>query len=320
MLNRMLTAAAFAALVSTSPLHAQRAPATRATATHPDLQGTWTGGVLTPLQRPQEFKDKKQFTPEEAAEFTRTAADRMRSRLPTEIDRLTQADLDADYVETEVITLDGLRTSLIVDPPNGQLPPLLPAAQARIQGRPKRAFEDPETFGLAERCLLGNFGLGGSTASPPMVPSMVAAPYYQIVQNDDYVMILAEWMHDARIIRMNGTHVAPTVRKWLGDSIGRWEGSTLVVDTTNFRPETHNLDSGERLHVVERFTKLDANTLQYRVTVDDPDTWATSWTAEWPFRMTDAKIFEMSCHEGNYAIENFLRGARAEEKRQAPAK
>src|SRR5262245_20269207 len=283
---------------------------------HPDLQGMWIGSSLTPLQRPADFKDKSTFTPEEAAEYTRTAADRIRSRLPTEADRLTQADVDEAYVETEVIKLDGLRTSLLVDPPNGLLPALLPAVQARIAARPKRLYEDPETFNLAERCLLGNFGLGGSAASPPMVPSVVAAFYYQIVQTDDYVMIFAEWVHDARIIRMNGTHPPPTVKKWLGDSIGRWEGSTLVVDTTNVRPEVHNLDSGERLHVVERFTKVSNDELRYRVTVEDPDTWATPWTAEWPFKSTDSKIYEMSCHEGNLSIENFLRGARAEEKRQ----
>jgi hypothetical protein len=115
---------------------------------------------------------------------------------------------------------------------------------------------------------------------------------------------------------MNSTHLAPTIRKWLGDSIGYYEGSTLVVDTTNFRSDTHNLDSGERLHVVERFTRIDAGTLLYRVTVDDPDTWATPWTAEWPFKAADIRLYGVECHEGNYAIENFLRGARAEERRQ----
>ena len=298
-------------LLSAASIQAQRDKPS-----HPDLQGTWIGSTLTPLQRPPEFKDKAALTPEEAAEYVRTAADRIRARLPTELDRLTQADVDDMYVETEVIALDGLRTSLIVDPPNGMLPPLLPAAQARIAARPKRTYEDPETFNVAERCLLGNFGLGGSAVSPPMVPSVVAAYYYQIVQTDAYVMILGEWVHDARIIRMNSTHLAPSIKKWLGDSIGHWEGSTLVVDTTNFRPETHNVDSGERMHVVERFTKVDARTIQYRVTVEDPDTWSTSWTAEWPFKATDSKIFEMACHEGNYAIENFLRGARADEQRQ----
>ena len=308
---RAACAVAIALLASATTIRAQRDRSP-----HPDLQGTWIGSTLTPLQRPPEFKDKAALTQEEAAEYVRTASERVRSRLPTELDRLTQADIDEMYVETEVIKLDGLRTSLIVDPPNGMLPPLLPAVQARIAARPKRTYEDPETFNLAERCLLGNFGLGGSAASPPMVPSVVAAYYYQIVQTDDYVMILAEWMHDARVIRMNSTHLPSSVKKWLGDSVGHWEGSTLVVDTTNFRPDTHNVDSGERMHVVERFTRVDAKTIRYRVTVDDPDTWAAPWTAEWPFKSTDSKIFEMGCHEGNYAIENFLRGARAEEKRQ----
>jgi hypothetical protein len=208
-----------------------------------------------------------------------------------------------------------LRTSLIVDPPNGMLPPLVPAAHARIAARPRRSLDDPESVGLAERCLLGNFGLGGSLASPPIMPSTVIPGYYRIVQTDANVTIFTEWIHDARVIRMNGTHLPPTIRKWLGDSIGHYEGSTLVVDTTNFRADTHNLDSSDRLHVVERFTRLDAGTLQYRVTVDDPETWATSWTAEWHWKATDVRLFGVDCHEGNYAIENFLRGARAEERR-----
>ena len=129
------------------------------------------------------------------------------------------------------------------------------------------------------------------------------------------VTIFTEWVHDTRIVRMNGTHRPPAMRSWLGDSVGHWDSNTLVVDTTNFRRDTHNLDSGERMHVVERFAKVDARTLRYRVTVEDPDTWATSWTAEWPFTMSDAKLYEVACHEGNYAIENCLRGARFEEQR-----
>jgi hypothetical protein len=212
--------------------------------------------------------------------------------------------------------LDGLRTSLIIDPPDGMLPPLLPVAQARIANRPKRSFDDPEAFGLAERCLLGNFGAsGGSLASPPMIPSETIPSFYRIVQTDGQVLIFAEWMHDARIIRLGGRHLPPAIRRWLGDSIGHYEGQTLVVDTTNFRRDTHNLNSGERLHVVERFTRVDAKTLRYRVTVEDPDTWATPWTAEWPFNATDVPLFSVECHEGNYAIENILRGARAEERR-----
>jgi len=282
----------------------------------PNLEGTWNGSTLTPLQRPAEFKDRATFTPQEAAEFVRRRPERAATRLPSDADRATQIDLDDIFVETESMAIDRLRTSLIVDPPNGMLPPLLPVARSRIGARPKRSLDDPETLGLSERCLMGNFGLGGSLASPPIVPSEVIPAIYRIVQNDAYVLIFTEWVHDARMVRMNATHLAPTIRKWLGDSIGRYDGDTLIVDTTNFRRETHNLDSSERLHVVERFTRVNANTLMYRVTVDDPDTWATAWTAEWPFHSTTAKLFPAECHEGNYSMENMLRGARADERRQ----
>src|SRR5262249_27018006 len=213
-----------ALLVLQWPVRAQHA-----TPNHPDLQGNWTGATLTPLQRPPQFKDRATFTPEEAAEYVRTAAERHRKALLTDDDRLMQSDIDDTYVETDVIQLDGFRTSLIVDPPNGMLPPTVPAAQERAKAKPKRSFDDPEVLGLAERCLLGNFGLGGSMSSPPMVPSPVIPLMFQIAQTDAYVMILSEWIHDARIVRMNSTHAPPTVRKWLGDSIGYWEGSTLVV-------------------------------------------------------------------------------------------
>jgi hypothetical protein len=312
MCRTLISAISIAVLLSCGAVSAQRGtPPARA-----DLQGIWNGSTMTPLERPPDFKDKAAFTPEEAAEYLRTAPERLRSRLPTEADRLLQVDLDDDYVEREAMPFDHLRTSLIVEPSNGVLPPLLPAAQARVAARPTRSFDDPETLGLGERCLVGNFGLGGSLASPPLVPSPVLPGVYQIIQTDAYVLISTEWMHDARIIRMNSTHVPPTVRKWLGDSIGRWDRDTLVVDTTNFRPEVHNLNSGARLHVIEQFTRTDLSTLRYRVTVEDPDTWATPWTAEWSFRATDARMFPVECHEGNYAVENFLRGARAEERRR----
>jgi hypothetical protein len=281
----------------------------------PDLQGTWTSATLTPLERPAQFRDKAEFTPEEAAQYGRDRTDRVSRSLPSDADRALQIDIDDTYVETEFITLEGVRTSLIVDPPNGVLPPLLPAAQARVAARPKRSYDDPESVNLAERCLLGVFNAGGSAASPPMLPSPVLAPFYQIVQTETSVVIFAEWMHDARIIRMNSSHRPPTIRSWLGDSIGRWDGHTLVVDTTNLRPEIHQLNSSEQLHVIERFTRLDDHTLLYRVTLDDSQTWATPWTAEWRFRRTNAPIYGAECHEGNYAIENFLRGARADEQR-----
>ena len=299
------------ALLASTPLGAQRDRATP-----PDLQGTWSGGTMTPLQRPDAFRDKSAFTPEEAADWVKHAPDRNASRLPSDLDRLFQSDVDDTYVEFEAMPLDGLRTSLIVDPPNGMLPPLLPQAQARIAARPKRSFEDPETLTLTERCLVGNPPIGGSAASPPLLPGAAFANYYEIVQTDNRVMIFSEMFHDVRIIRMNGVHLPSTIKQWLGDSIGRWEGSTLVVDTTNFRADTHNADSSDRLHVVERFTRVDQNTLRYRVTVEDSETWARPWTAEWPFRATNNRLFETACHEGNYAIENALRGARFEERRQ----
>src|SRR5262245_11508881 len=201
----------------------------------PDLQGTWNGSTLTPLQRPQQFKDRSAFTPDEAAAYVRATPDRIRGRLPTPADRQMQVDIDDTFVEFEKMPLDGLRTSLIVDPPDGMLPPLLPAAKARIAARPKRSFDDPETLGLAERCLLGNFGAsGGSLASPPMVPAQAIPSFYRIVQTAAHVLIFTEWVHDARIVRLNATHLPPAMRSWLGDSIGHYEGQTLVVDTTNF--------------------------------------------------------------------------------------
>jgi hypothetical protein len=127
-------------------------------------------------------------------------------------------------------------------------------------------------------------------------------------------MVFTEWMHDARIIRLHGPHVSASVRRWLGDSVGHWEGPTLVVDTTIFRADTHAVGTGEELHTVERWTRKAADTIEYRVTVDDPETWATPWTAEVLFKAARNPLFEFACHEGNYAIENFLRGARFEDK------
>src|SRR5262249_55741230 len=191
----------------------------------------------TPLQRPQPFRDRSAFTPEEAAEYVRATPDRIRSRLLTAADRQMQIDIDDTFVEFENMPLDGLRTSLIVDPANGMLPPLLPAAQARIAAKPKRSFEDPETFGLAERCLVGNFGAsGGSLASPPMVPSAAIPSFYRIVQTDTHVLIFTEWVHDARVIRLPGTPRPPALPRRLGGSNGPYESQALPPGTTHIRP------------------------------------------------------------------------------------
>jgi hypothetical protein len=277
--------------------------------THPDLQGVWTNATMTPLQRPAEAQGKTHFTPDEGKAYEEGFFARGRKTFGANAD--LQIDFNDDYVEAS--TLDRLRTSLLIDPPDGRLPPLVSAAQARAAARPARSFDDPETANLQERCLAWT-AANSSTLTPPMIPAGLV-PYYQFVQTDDYLMISAEWLHDARIIRIGGTHQSPLVKRWFGDSIGYWEGDTLVVDTVNFRPDTHYQGSGEQLHAVERFTRTDADTVRYVVTVDDPETWARGWTAEVLFRRSDARMFEFACHEGNQAIELFLRGARAEEAR-----
>ena len=149
-----------------------------------------------------------------------------------------------------------------------------------------------------------------------MVPNPFGQNFYQIVQTDQHVLIYTEIVHDARIIRIGGSHAPPAVQLWLGDSIGRWEGDTLVVDTTNFTTKSHFKGSGPRLHVVERFTRTSPTTIRYQFTADDPDTWDRPWSAEIPFTATDQRIYEYACHEGNYSMANVLRGARAEEKRK----
>lgn len=279
----------------------------------PDLQGVWDTATATPLTRPAPFAAKSHFTREEADAFERDNYARILSVFSAE-DRLA-SDLNETYQETaDLKVVDDLRTSLIVDPPNGQLPEQVPQAKARADARPKRNFDDPETLTLDERCLMG-VNYSSSAATPPLVPNPFGQNLYQIVQTADRVVIHSELIHDARVIRINGTHLPPSVRQWTGDSIGHWEGNTLVVDTTNFRRETHYRNSGERLHVVERFTRVSPTELRYRVTVEDPDTWVAPWTADIPFKATTKQMFEYACHEGSLTIENFMRGARDEERR-----
>jgi hypothetical protein len=153
-----------------------------------------------------------------------------------------------------------------------------------------------------------------STAGPPALPNYFYNNLKQIVQTRDTILILNEMIHDARVVRIGGTHLPASIRKWMGDSVGRWEGDTLVVDTTNFTGKTQYEGSSDQLHVVERFTRVDEKTLLYRFTVEDPTTWDRSFTGEYPWVATDERIYEYACHEGNHAIENILRGARASER------
>jgi len=171
------------------------------------------------------------------------------------------------------------------------------------------AYDDPERRPLGERCLMGF----GSTSGPPVLPNYFYNNLHQIVQTPDSVLILTEMVHDARVVRINGEHAPKAIKKWMGDSIGRWEGDTLVVDTTNFTDKTRYRGSTDALHIVERFTRVDAKTLLYRFTIEDPNTWEKPWTGEYTWPATDEQMYEYACHEGNYAMGNILRGARLKE-------
>jgi hypothetical protein len=184
------------------------------------------------------------------------------------------------------------------------------AGEGATASGPPGAFDGPESRPLAERCLLGF----NSTAGPPALPNYFYNNFKQIVQTRDTVLILNEMVHDARVVRIGGEHLAKTIRKWLSDSIGRWEGDTLVVDTTNFTDKTRFRGSSENLHIVERFSRIDADTLRYRFTVEDPATWVTAWSGEEAWPATKDLLFEYACHEGNYALGNILRGARLRER------
>ena len=281
----------------------------------PDLTGTWSNASLTPFERPKEFAGREFFTEEEAAEYTKTVLDQSnRDRRGA----TRQEDVNGAYNEawfdrgTKVGS--NLRTSIVVDPPDGRVPPLAPeareaaAVRAAVQQRPP---EGPEDFGLPVRCILW------PTAGPPMVPG----PYnnnYQIVQTRDYVAIDVEMIHDVRIIPLDGRpHLPSAIRQWMGDSVGHWEGDTLVVDTTNFTDKTHYRGSDRNLHVVERFTRTGADTIQYRFTIDDPTAFTRPWTGEIIMSKAAGPLYEYACHEGNYSLANMLGAARAQEKIEA---
>jgi len=279
----------------------------------PDLQGVWTNVTITPLERPAEFAGKEFLTAQEAAEYEKriVAANNVdRKNLPPEVD-VNLAYNDAWYDRgTKVVGTR--RTSLIVNPPDGKIPPLTPEAQKRQAeiraAAAGHANDGPEGRSLAERCLLW------ATAGPPMLPSFYNNNY-QIVQAPGYVAIMVEMIHDARIIPLDGRgHLPQDMRQWMGDARGHWEGNTLVVDTTNFTDKTRFRGSDDKLHLTERFTRVDPDTILYEFTVDDPTTFTKPWTAQIPMKKSQGPIFEYACHEGNYAMAGMLAGARAQEK------
>jgi hypothetical protein len=349
----VLAGAVVAAVTGASAQTALKGSIPRAADGHPDLTGVYDVQTMTPLQRLPGV-NKLILTPQEATALEQYEAQRqVQNDAPLDPTRGAPpvgGDTTAPKSFQEVleragggvvggynhfwlaegksyITVNGeKRSSIIVDPPDGHIPPMKPEARERNRrflaenaspsasegsaAGPPTAFDNPEQRPLAERCLLGF----GSTSGPPTLPNYFYNNLKQIVQTKDTIMILNEMVHDARIIRMNAQHLPPSVKLWMGDSIGRWEGDTLVVDTTNFTNKTQYEGSGEKLHVIERFTKTDSNTILYRFTIEDPETWDRAWTGEYPWNVTSEQMYEYACHEGNHAIENILRGQRASER------
>lgn len=306
----------------------------------PDLSGVYDLATITPLQRPEELGDKLSISPQEARQAEQDIeARRNAAALASDPDRdaPTEGSSVGGY---NVFWLDGgenrfmvdgqYRTSIITTPANGRRPELISdwgkaEAQALIDDfthRPGNAwwldeegpgpFDNMEQRSLRERCILGFGPVGG----PPIVPSAYNN-HKRIVQTDDYVLLFAEMVHDARVIRLNAEHRPDNIRTWMGDSIGWWEGDTLVVDTTNFKDQPALTSADRNLHVVETIRRKDDSTLMYTFMVYDDTVWAEPWGGEFPWPQTDEKVYEYACHEGNYAMGNIMRGARLLEREQA---
>ena len=277
----------------------------------PDLEGVWTNATITPLERPADLGDKAFFTEQEAKEFEVRAFQQINSERR---DGGNEADVARSYNEfwrdRGRAVVASRRTSLITDPADGKVP-VLTAAAAKKQEETRayarlHPLDGPEDRNLWERCL---------TRGLPMVPG----PYnndFQIVQLPGYVVISHEMIHEVRVIPLDGRpHLPDNVRQWLGDGRGRWEGETLVVDTTNFSGKSNFRGSSTGLHLVERFTRTGPDSILYQFTVSDPSTFTKPWSAEMPMTSLDTPIFEYACHEGNYALSGILAGARAQEKK-----
>ncbi len=285
----------------------------------PDLQGTYSIATVTMLERGDQFGGQLIITEEEAARVGQTGE----TYLDTLLETTGGAEAAVGGYNTfwmdpgeQMARINGeIRTSIIVEPENGRLPWREGALQAIFgAGAGMGSYDGPEVRPMAERCLVGF----GSTGGPPMLP-VLYNNLKQIVQTRDYVMIMAEMNHDARIIRLRDSEHSD-LPKWLGDSIGYYEGDTLVVETTNFHPQQgfrgalrHFLYLSQSARVTERFRRLDDSTLLYRFTVDDPEVYSTPWSGEMPMNAVDDQIYEYACHEGNYALSGILAGARKQE-------
>jgi hypothetical protein len=315
----------------------------------PDFTGNWTNATITPFER---VPNRPLIITEEAARELETSTRRAlaareepgdtTSAPPPASDSASQSqnpDVVAQFerrwqagfgpvggynsfwVDTgeQVLRIDGKpRSSILIDPPDGRMPSLTPEARARsetiAEARRKAGgeFDHPELRPLAERCIMSF----GNNAGPPMLPNYWYNNNYTFTQAGTELAMLTEMVHDTRIVRIGGTHAPRSVRPWMGDSIGRWDGDTLIVETTNFHPQHGFRGASENLKVIERFTMRDANTIHYQFTVEDPTTWTTTFSGELPFRRLPEGevVYEYACHEGNYALEGILRGARTQER------
>ena len=285
----------------------------------PDLQGVWDFRTLTPLQRPEDSGDKAFLTAEEAAEREQAEVDRNIS-LWEQAPRTTEAGGNVGgynnfWMDRGTSVIETLRTSLIIDPPNGRLPELTEKGEARARiNRGSFTVEFPESYtdlNSYDRCIQG------FNAGPPITPAAYNQNV-QIFQTPDRLVMLTEMVHTARIIPLDGQpHLDDRVQQWSGDSRGHWEGDTLVVETKNFAEKRAWRGSTDNMTLVERFRRLDADTLEYEYTVTDLDNWKVPWTVNLPMVRSDLPVFEYACHEGNYAMPNILAGARALERQTA---
>jgi hypothetical protein len=279
---------------------------------HPDLQGVWDNSTLTPLERPADLADKEFFPDDAARDYESLAkyVERLQARFGDAEGAVT-GEANGIWRSPRRLGPDR-RTSVITQPTDGRMPAPTPFARERLdalaRARKTHPADNPEELSINERCLIWG-------ADPPLFP-LADNNYLQIVQTGDQVMIVHEMIHDARVIAMDGRpHLPAGIQRWAGDSRGRWDGDTLVVDTTNFTDQTRFQGSGTGLHVVERFTRTDLKTLKYEFTVDDAASFAAPWAGRLWMARTDDRIYEYACHEGNYSMEGILRGARAEERK-----
>jgi hypothetical protein len=287
----------------------------------PDLEGIWTNATLTPLERPRDLGDKQFFSPEEALEYEKKAYNKVERYRPDDATGTAVLVHDMDkFWRDQTRVVPTLRTSLIIDPQDGRIPPFTPEGKKRAAAaavaRKEHGLDGPESRSALERCI------AASNAGPPIMPADYNSNY-QIVQSKGYVVVVSEQIHDARLIPLDGRpHLSRNVRQWAGDSRGHWEGKTLVVETTNFTGKTnfetttqpHIPNTSEALRIVERFTRIAADTIRYDFTVDDPIMYSRPWTGELFLQRTAGPVLEYACHEGNYPLANLLSGAREQER------